>query len=111
MLMKHWLQWFTGLIGWASLILLIGFMTAHAQQQPPQQCGSRADLVKALAGKYTEAPIAAGMIDEKTVLEVFARLDGESWTVFVSRADGISCLFAAGRAWLWVPFKAPGNDS
>jgi hypothetical protein len=52
--------------------------------------------------------VAVGLIDTKTVIEVFARADGETWTIVTSRADGMSCIIGAGKAWQLLEVKPVG---
>lgn len=64
--------------------------------------------MKALGDRYAEAPVAVGLIDSKTIVEVFARIDGDSFTLVTSRADGNSCILLAGKVWIKVPYKLTG---
>ncbi len=77
------------------------------------QCFPRAVLVKALTEKAHEVRFAIGMIDEQHIMETFGA-PGGSWTLFVTRSDGMSCLIAAGDNWVWdtkaFDTKEPGGD-
>ena len=39
-----------------------------------------------------------GLVSNGSILEVLASKDG-SWTISVTRPDGMSCVVAAGEAW------------
>lgn len=70
-----------------------------AQQQPP--CFKRADLVMRLAEQYGEARQGAGLTDNgQAAIEVFANTGTGTWTVVVSRPDGMSCPVATGTNWV-----------
>ena len=65
----------------------------------PPACGPRTELVKQLANKYREAPVAVGLANSGTLVEVLTSDSGSTWTILLSRPDGTSCLVAAGEEW------------
>lgn len=71
-------------------------------------CGPRGEFLRQLARNYGEAPVAAGLVSNGAVLEVLASESG-SWTIILTRADGKSCVVAAGSSWeeLAVPAQGP----
>jgi hypothetical protein len=84
-----------------ALVAAIAFGQAASvgAQQASGNCGPRDEVLKQLASKYHEAPVAVGMSSNGTVLEVLAALDGSTWTALVTRASGISCVMMSGEAW------------
>src|SRR5262245_59030084 len=78
-----------------------------AQSSPPMPmglaCHSHADLKVMLNQKYSEAPSAIGMQANGHLVEVFASNDGTSWTIVVTRPDGLSCIVAVGEDWETLP--------
>ena len=72
------------------------------------RCATRNDLSQALEQRYAEVPVAVGLVDSKTIVEIFARADGNTWTIVTSRADGVSCVLGAGNAWQLLPIKPLG---
>jgi hypothetical protein len=72
------------------------------------RCAARNDLSQALEQRYAEVPVAVGLVDTKTIIEIFARADGDTWTIVTSRADGMSCVLGAGKAWQLLPIKPLG---
>jgi len=96
----------------AMLIAVIGvvglLVSAGAASAGQGRCGPRGELSQALEQRYSEVPVAVGLIDTKTVIEVFARADGETWTIVTSRADGMSCIIGAGKAWQLLEVKPVG---
>jgi len=85
--------------------LLASASTASAQEG---RCVARKDLSQTLEQRYAEVPVAIGLVDGKTVIEIFARADGDTWTIVTSRADGLSCVLGAGKSWQLMPIKALG---
>jgi hypothetical protein len=41
--------------------------------------------------------------DEHHIVEIWASEDGSTWTVLLSRVDGVSCIMGAGSAWTSYP--------
>lgn len=63
--------------------------------------------VAALLDKYRESPIASGVDAKGRLLQVFATLDGSTWTILVTTPKGVSCILAAGVDW---SMPAPSAD-
>ena len=79
----------------AAMILTAGI--AQAQSAP---CAPRGDMVAELGAKYGETRRGAGLQNRGAVTEVFASAATGTWTIIVTRPDGVSCAVAAGEAWL-----------
>ncbi|MGO1117368.1 hypothetical protein ACTL6U_01580 [Rhodovibrionaceae bacterium A322] len=71
--------------------------SADAQQAPT--CNARDKVLSHLATKYSEAPVAVGVTSSGALLEVLSTGEGTTWTVILTRPDGVSCLLAAGEGW------------
>lgn len=63
---------------------------------------SREEVVAQLGGAYKEAPVAGGIAANGNILEVFASPDGGSWTIIVTRPDGMSNVVAEGEGWSFI---------
>lgn len=61
-------------------------------------CGPRRTLAARLARDYAERPVSMGLTGDGLMLEVFAG-DRETFTILLTRPDGLSCILAAGEAW------------
>ena len=75
------------------------FHVGHASAQPV--CGPRAEIVAALADQYKEQAAGRGSAigrDGIVVFELYVSATG-SWTLLMSRPDGVSCIFVAGGNW------------
>ncbi len=70
---------------------------AFAEGAP--QCGAREDVVKLLRDKHGEAVTGAGLSGENAVIEIWASPQSGTWTILMTRTDGLTCLMAAGEAW------------
>jgi hypothetical protein len=68
-------------------------------------CAPRAEIAERLTANHQETPSAAGLASSGAVIEVFASDDGATFTIVMTRPEGISCLVAAGEAWMTLPAK------
>ena len=67
----------------------------HAQTN----CAMRDKVVMRLADTYGEQFSGGGLRDAKSVFEVWiSEIDG-TWTILMTRADGVSCVMASGTNW------------
>lgn len=78
-------------------------LAAPAAARAQTACADRNEIVSALASRYGERPAAAGLAGERLVVEVFAAPDGATWTILLTRPDGVSCAILAGEAWRDIP--------
>ena len=65
-------------------------------------CNDRAKFVEQLSGGYAENTVAMGLVNNGSILEILTSNKG-SWTILITKPDGISCVVAAGDAWEDVP--------
>ncbi len=79
----------------AALFIATASLPAAAQQQ---RCTKRPDIVRHLAKKFSETPVAIGLSGSGGVVEVLSSESG-SWTIIITMPDGNSCLIAAGENW------------
>jgi hypothetical protein len=82
-----------------SPLFAIGVLTLPLAAEAEPACGRHADVLKELAERYKEAPIALGLVSDGSQLEVFSTDNGATWTITVTSPDGTSCLVAAGQDW------------
>ncbi len=62
-------------------------------------CEARDTLVAALAERYRELPVALGVTNAGSLVEVLQNAAGETWTIIVTSPQGISCLVFSGDGW------------
>lgn len=77
---------------------------AHAQDA---SCFPRADILASLTNHFHETQVAVGLATSG-IVEVFTTIDGSSWTIVISRPDGISCVVGAGQQWQAI--QRPGTS-
>jgi len=81
-----------------------------AADQTPTACGPHADVIKALGSRFHETQSATALTSAGTLLEVLTADDGATWTIIVSRPDGLSCVVAAGQNWQDKPNQASATS-
>jgi len=79
-------------------------LATSAPAETQTVCGERSTFLDHLARNHGEAPVATGLVSNGSVLEVLASEKG-TWTILVTRPDGLTCVVATGEA--WSPFVAP----
>ena len=91
--------------------LLVATQFAHGQQR--SNCAPRGAVVKRLQDKYGESRQSIGLGADNSVVEVFASTETGTWTITVTRPDGIACLVAAGLAFETIAESpvAKGSDT
>ena len=81
----------------------------HAQSN----CANRDIVVDKLAVKYGEAFAGGGLQSTQQIFEVWYSPEKGTWTILMTRADGVSCIMASGTNWrdgaaVKVPQGIPG---
>jgi len=86
-------EWLYRAILTTALILVGGAVTAQ------MACAPRDELAAELARDYHETPRGSGiMADGSALMEIYAAETG-SWTVIITRPDGLACVVATGDGW------------
>ncbi|WP_424927371.1 hypothetical protein [Amaricoccus tamworthensis] len=67
--------------------------------QATNACADREMVIKRLADKYGETLQSLGLHQNNAVLEVYASDKSGSWTILISRPNGMACLVASGQMW------------
>lgn len=62
-------------------------------------CMPRDTLVQKLEVTYGERLTGGGLKNALQVIELWSSDESGSFTVFVTRADGLACIIAAGQNW------------
>lgn len=66
-------------------------------------CMPRDALVQKLANTYNEQMAGGGLQNPRQLLEIWTSDKTGSFTVFITRPDGQSCVVATGRNWIGSP--------
>lgn len=61
-----------------------------------EMCGDRSSMVADLQQQFREVPLASGLVDRNSVLEIFVSKTG-TWTILATDTDGKSCVMAVGE--------------
>lgn len=83
----------------SALAAIVALFAVPTMAQNLQHCAPRGQVVARLADKYGESRQAVGLGSNNAVMEVFANIDGGSWTITVTMANGMTCLVASGQAY------------
>jgi len=88
-------------------ILGAALLFGLAGQSPPAYaqslCFARDQLTKRLAGKFSEVLRGGGFRNAQSILEVWTSANGATWTLLITRPDGVSCVVATGTEWHVAP--------
>lgn len=87
--------------------LLIGLSAIPEAARAQMMCGPRNDVVANLEKGYSEHPVSMGLASNGAVIEVFLSEAG-TFTIVMTRPDGLSCLMAAGKNWQDRPERMTG---
>lgn len=78
-------------------------MAAASATASPLACDKRDDILRHLEGKYSEKPVAIGIVGTGGVVEVLTTYTGSTWTIIITLPTGPTCLIAAGEDWENLP--------
>lgn len=96
----------TKAIGAAVLLIAMSAMPVAAETTP---CGPRPELVKQLSKRFHEEPVAIGLTNKGSLVEVLTSDNGSTWTIMISQPNGSSCVVAAGEGWEELKRVAAGE--
>ncbi len=89
----------------SALIIGAGALPATAQAQ--MVCGERGSVVSGLEKNFSEAPVSMGLSSNGSIVEIFASPDN-TWTIVMTKPDGMSCVLMAGEDWESLPTQLAG---
>ncbi len=86
---------------------------AEAQTQIQAPCADRDQVVAQLEERYGETLQSLGLHQNNALVEVYASEETGTWTILLTRPDGLTCLIAAGQMWDGAPSpaRARGKDA
>lgn len=101
------------LLARAAVALALIAATPGAEAEERAACAARDKVIKRLSEQFGETLKSLGVHKDDAVIEVYSSDDTGTWTILVTRTDGISCLLAAGQRWEQdvTPIRAPGDDA
>jgi hypothetical protein len=94
----------------ATVALLSTCATAPAETAT-RSCAERSKVIERLEERYGETLQSLGLQANSSVLEIYASETTGTWTILLTRPDGVSCLMASGQAWeQFAPSASPEGD-
>ncbi len=87
--------------------LLIGWSAFSSSAQAQPICGERRALVATLEKTYSETPVSVGLASNGAIIEILASPSG-TFTIILTRPDGVTCVMAAGESWEDLPNRLTG---
>lgn len=69
----------------------------------PKVCAERDSIIDKLKNKYGEAERGMGLSGSEAMIEIWSSEKTGTWTIVMTRPDGVSCVMAAGDSWTHVP--------
>ncbi len=79
------------------LTLLAGALPTTIQAQTT--CAERDMVVEKLEGRYGEAFAGGGLQNSSSVFEVWFSEEKGTWTILMTRSNGMTCIMASGTNW------------
>lgn len=89
-------------------LLATSLVPANAQGR---NCAPHEMVVERLASSYGESRQAIAMNPDTSVLEVFASADTGTWTITVTKPEGLTCIVAAGQHYQTLAEALPAEDN
>ena len=87
----------------------ISFM-AEDTDAATARCGKHKDVVAFLGNKYKETRIGMGLINAGQMMELYMSEQG-SWTMLITRPDGVSCFGPVGKNWMHIKAKPAKTET
>lgn len=87
---------FAAILVWLVLLAGDALLSPAAAQAA---CARRDQVVAKLSEGYGEEAAGAGLQSATSIYEVWFSVEKGTWTILMSRADGITCIMASGTNW------------
>lgn len=97
--------------GFIKMTMGLGLMALAAQQLHAEQrnCAPREVVLDRLSEKYGESRRGIGLVQQGSVMEVFASDDTGTWTITVTLPNGMTCLVASGQSYETLAEATPAR--
>ncbi len=83
-----------------TLILSTVALALGTAANAQNNCGPRDQVINRLSANFGEVFSGGGLQNDSAVFEVWISEDESTWTILMTRPDGMSCIMAAGTDWL-----------
>ena len=87
--------------------------TPAAEAETRQACAKRDQVVRKLEEKFGETLRSIGLHQSDGVVEIYSSEETGTWTILMTRPDGMTCLLASGQLWEQDagPLQKPGEPA
>lgn len=80
-------------------LLTVALVLPAASADAQSNCALRETVVGKLADRYGERQVGAGVQSSANMFEVWASEEKGTWTILMTRSDGVACIMASGTSW------------
>ncbi|WP_166417799.1 hypothetical protein [Cochlodiniinecator piscidefendens] len=102
---------FKRVIGAALIFGAAALAPPATAQNARTYCAPRDTIVQTLMGRYAETLYAGGLQSQSNLLEVWSSPESGSFTILMTRPNGISCVMASGEHWHFETQRPAGEVS
>ena len=92
------------------IAVVISFLMTSPAQAATLKCGLHKQVTEFLANKYKETRVGMGLINAGQMMELYISETG-SWTMLITRPDGVTCFGPVGKNWQHIKPKPAGTKS
>ncbi|NRB00326.1 MAG: hypothetical protein HRU32_10975 [Rhodobacteraceae bacterium] len=82
-----------------SALALSTGLVAASSSTAQMACADREKVIERLSSKYGESFSGGGLQNPTKIFEVWASEEDGTWTILMTRPDGMSCVMASGTDW------------
>lgn len=97
----------------AAALAILGTAAAADVSVEQKACAERSRVITRLADRYGETLQSLGLNQSSGVVEIYASDSTGTWTILLTRPDGVTCLLASGQSWekQSIPPGPKGDDA
>ena len=82
-----------------TILIAILLAAIPATVQAQMACAPREIIVQAMKEAYGESQIGIGLMNSKTILELWVSKTTGSWTIIRTNPEGWTCVITSGISW------------
>jgi len=91
------------MVGRLIFATLLFAIAAPSIAQAQSVCGKRESMISSLKQKFGESERGMGLSGAEAVIEIWSSDETGTWTIVMTRPNGITCVMAAGESWMDIP--------
>lgn len=66
-------------------------------------CAERESMITQLKKQFGESERGVGLSGQKALVEIWSSEETGTWTIVMTRPNGIACVMASGQSWIDAP--------